>query len=423
MRYFSIILLMLLAAPVALTQQKQGFKYIEDLCSPEFAGRGYTNNGDKKAAAYIAKLFDSFGVKSFKSDYYQRFKLSINTFPDKVQLAINGDTLQTGVDFIVDPSSGAAEGHYALLRITPENIESAAQIFASHAESIKRGELAILIDHKDVTNKDEMLDYYALKFEASKFAPVLWINNSKLTWGASREQRPYPIVEIADSVLGKVESIYLNIQPVFEKSYQTQNVIGYIPATTKKGRKRYKVVTAHYDHLGEMGSTAYIPGANDNASGTSMLLNLTAYYSEHPPKDYTVVFIAFGAEESGLVGSKYFTDHPYFDLKKITFLLNLDLLGTGEKGITVVNGSLHNDAFDLLVKINNENDYLNKIGKRGEAANSDHYHFTKNGVPAFFIYTRGGIKAYHDVYDRSETLPLTEYNDVFQLVLKFMDRI
>jgi len=76
-----------------------------------------------------------------------------------------------------------------------------------------------------------------------------------------------------------------------------------------------------------------------------------------------------------------------------------------------------------LIELNKANDFLPTVRKRGSAANSDHYHFTRKGVPAFFIYTNGGIKAYHDVYDKAETLPLTEFNDLYQLYIKFLDKI
>ena len=59
------------------------------------------------------------------------------------------------------------------------------------------------------------------------------------------------------------------------------------------------------------------------------------------------------------------------------------------------------------------------INSRGKSANSDHYFFTEKDVPAFFIYTTGGISAYHDIYDRSKTLPLTEYQDLFKLFVDF----
>ncbi len=77
----------------------------------------------------------------------------------------------------------------------------------------------------------------------------------------------------------------------------------------------FLVFSAHYDHLGQMGKDIYFPGANDNASGTSMLLNLAKYYSQNRPK-YSVLFIAFGGEEAGLIGSEYYVKNPLVPLSK-----------------------------------------------------------------------------------------------------------
>ncbi|MDQ6815507.1 MAG: M28 family peptidase, partial [Bacteroidota bacterium] len=123
--------------------------------------------------------------------------------------------------------------------------------------------------------------------------------------------------------------------------------------------------------------------------------------------------------EAGLLGSKYFTQHPLFPLKNIRFLLNLDLEGTGDKGITVVNATEYTKAFAALNAVNDSGHYLVKINPRGKAANSDHYWFSEKGVPAFFMYTLGGIKAYHDIFDKAETLPLTKYEDLFKLIVGF----
>ena len=169
-----------------------------------------------------------------------------------------------------------------------------------------------------------------------------------------------------------------------------------------------------------MGPEVYFPGANDNASGTAMLLNLAKYYAEHPPK-YSMVFMAFGAEEAGILGSRHYVSDPHFPVKNIKFLINMDIMGTGDEGITVVNGSAHPRQFKCLVKQNEKKEYLARVKRRGPAANSDHYWFDREGVPTFFIYTMGGIKAYHDIYDRPETLPLTEFEDVFRLIRDFAD--
>ena len=105
-------------------------------------------------------------------------------------------------------------------------------------------------------------------------------------------------------------------------------------------------ITAHYDHLGGMGKDTYFPGANDNASGDALLLSLAKYYVAHPAK-YSIGFILFAGEEAGLVGSKYYTENPIVPLKNIRFLINTDLAGTGDEGITVVNATEFPNEFAL----------------------------------------------------------------------------
>ena len=200
------------------------------------------------------------------------------------------------------------------------------------------------------------------------------------------------------------------------EGFKTGNICGIVKGT----RKPDSVImfTAHYDHLGGMGSKTYFPGANDNASGVSLLLSLARYYGQHP-QPYSMAFICFSGEEAGLLGSKYFTENPLIPLPGIRFLVNLDLLGTGEEGIMVVNATVYPKEYGVLKKLNDQNHYLVKVASRGKAANSDHYFFTEKGVPAFYIYTMGGIRAYHDVFDISKTLPLNEYNNVFKLLVGF----
>ncbi|MFL5752563.1 MAG: M28 family metallopeptidase, partial [Bacteroidia bacterium] len=133
----------------------------------------------------------------------------------------------------------------------------------------------------------------------------------------------------------------------------------------------------------------------------------------------SIAFICFSAEEAGLLGSEYYVNHPLFPLSKIKFLVNLDLLGTGDEGITVVNATEFKKQFEVLKQINEEKKYLPLVKPRGKAHNSDHYWFSEKGVPCFFIYTMGGIKAYHDVYDLPQTLPLTKFSEVFRLIVDF----
>lgn len=116
------------------------------------------------------------------------------------------------------------------------------------------------------------------------------------------------------------------------------NIIGFID----NGAALTVVIGAHYDHLGtgrqgsskdSLGVGKIHNGADDNASGTAGLLELARYFSTNNQKEpYNLLFIAFGAEELGLVGSKYFTEHPTLPLEKITAMLNMDMIGRYNPG-------------------------------------------------------------------------------------------
>ena len=136
-----------------------------------------------------------------------------------------------------------------------------------------------------------------------------------------------------------------------------------------------------------------------------------------------MIFLCFGAEEIGLVGSNYFVRHPLVKLKKIKFLINLDIVGTGQEGIAIVNAIDQRKYVRKIGDINKDLKLFKKIKIRGQAPNSDHYFFSTNDVPSIFIYTLGGIKAYHDVFDKPETLPLNKINDLFILINTFLKHI
>jgi len=189
-------------------------------------------------------------------------------------------------------------------------------------------------------------------------------------------------IQIAGRISEKKQSkLEVNIESQLKQNYLSRNVTAFVRGTTSPDT--FIVFTAHYDHLGQMGDGTYFPGANDNASGTSMVLNFAKYFSEHPPK-YSVAFICFSGEELGLLGSQYFVEHPQFALGKIKFLINLDIVGTGEEGIKVVNATEFPKQFDQLVKLNDETRSVKVVSPRGKAANSDHYPFYEKGVPCFW---------------------------------------
>ena len=216
-------------------------------------------------------------------------------------------------------------------------------------------------------------------------------------------------------------NLHIHLHNAHLTNYVSENVVGHIQA--KKKAKGSIMLTAHYDHLGRMGSSTYFPGANDNASGVAMLIELGAKLKQKPLKKYDVFIVAFSGEEAGLIGSKYMSENPLFDINDVRFLLNLDIMGSGEEGITAVNGSVFSKEFKRLQKLNKKLKAVPVVKARGKAANSDHYFFTEKGIPSFFIYTMGENKNYHDVYDTYENLTFSSFNSLSRLFNTFLRRL
>ena len=207
--------------------------------------------------------------------------------------------------------------------------------------------------------------------------------------------------------------------PIVRAGYRSQNICGYIPGEVDT----MIVFTAHYEHLGMNGDTVF-PGAHDNASGTAAVMDL-ARMANQQRGHYTYVFLLFGGEESGLVGSSYFVDNPLVRLSKVKLLVNLDLFCGGDEGLMVVNANSSATAgyVDMLQQINDLHGFTAKVARRDNAANSDHYWFTDE-CPAIFIYTLGGpYGGYHSPDDTCEGCGLGNYNNNISLLRAFLEQL
>jgi len=411
---FFILALLLFSISVFSQNIEYAKSIVDSLTSPLFYGRGYVNDGEKIAAEFIAGEYEISKLKAFRNNYYQTFTIPINTLPDTIDVFIDGRRLIPGQDFVLSSSSPSVNAEFEMIWFIKDT--SGVLRFSKNADTTR------------IENKVIVTDMKSRKFPYDKYNPkgYVFLKDEKVMWHVSdgREVKEFFSLQIVKSnILKENKSIKIKCKNKFVEDYQTQNVIGFVEG--KKQQDSYFVITAHYDHLGQMGPEAYFPGGNDNASGTAMLLDLARYYSlpENQP-DISMVFMAFSAEEAGLLGSKYYTENPYFPLDQIKFLVNIDMVGSGSKGIKVVNGKVLKSEFKKLVKINSKNEYLLTVSERGEAANSDHYFFYKNGVPSFFIYTLGPeCKEYHSVNDTPKNVPFTEYEDFFRLLINFVKTI
>lgn len=400
---------------------------IRTLTSSDMHGRGYVNDGDAKAAIFIANEFGKLKLNTFNSGFTQRFSVSVNSLPGVLALDIEGITLTPGEDYLVDACSPDLQGQFPLIYMKPKTVLNQNKL-SKFLNSKKVKDKVVVIDKTklDLATPENKERYALLRatFESADgmtTKALIELTNDKLTWGGAQSQCVNPIFTVKKEAWYSTASVVqIAVDAEFHLSYPTQNVIGWIEGSTYPDS--FILFSAHYDHLGRMGAGTYFPGANDNASGIAMLLDLARHFSQPGNRpECSIAFIAFGGEEIGLLGSKHYTDNPLFDLGKIKLLVNMDIVGTGDEGITVVNGSVFKSDYDKLVALNDSLKLLPEIKPRGKAQNSDHYWFSEKGVKAFFIYTRGGIKAYHDIYDRPETLPLTEYEDLWRVLVAWVE--
>ncbi len=425
--FFRYLILFLCLSVFILPLQAQQLQYarniVDTLASPYMKGRGYVGKGNEDAAQYIIHEFENDKLIPLEKNYRQPFNVSVNTFPGKMTCILGTDTLIPGKDFLIDPSSPGIHGTYNVVSIHRDELLDNTKLtpFLENADGN-----FLFVDAREDTNEtadekkktDEIIGYIRYS-QGLNNAGTLLLTDKKLTWYPSQVQdKKAGIIINKQFDSEEFNQLKISVKSKFRKKFETQNIVGMIRGTVQPDS--FLVITAHYDHLGMMGNKTVFPGANDNASGVAMLLNLARYYSKNPP-GFSMIFIALSAEELGLLGARYFTEHPPIDLNKIKFLINFDLAGTGDDGIKVVNGSVYRSLFDRLKQLNLENNLLPAVEIRGEACNSDHCMFYRKGVPCFYIYTLGGISAYHDIYDRRETLPLTGFEDYFKLMTRFLD--
>ncbi len=188
-----------------------------------------------------------------------------------------------------------------------------------------------------------------------------------------------------------------------EDRLRTENVVGLLRGSDPRLRDEVVVIGAHYDHLGERHARIY-HGADDNASGTAGLLEIAEAFSEASnPPPRSLLFIAFSAEELGLLGSEYYVDHPLVPLANTVTMINLDMIGRNDPDAVSVIGSnrspeLHalniasNRDIGLVLKYNGEK-YFNR---------SDHAPFARHRIPVLFYNTEAHAD-YHrpgDVFEK-----------------------
>ncbi len=416
----SALLLLMSVLSISVSSQDTQFvrKHLSKLCGPEMYGRGYYKHGDGIAANYIAEQLKKLGIKSFPAGYLQPYSFNVNII-NEVMVKFNGKELKFNTDYVVSPNCGSLTGTFkpvminAKLMAKPEKFLEAVN--AAPAPKV------VVLDSAGLKNPDLYKFIKALATEHQLgIAALIEVFEATPGTHPGRAALKIPYIQVnRKSIPAEFNEVEMKIVNEYNENYPTQNVIGYLPGETEE----YIVFTAHYDGFGSFGEGNYNAAAEDNGSGTAMVMDLARHYMQGKKPHYSIAFMLFSGEEVGLMGSNNYVKNPLFPLEKIKLVINLDMVMTGQDGVLLFNGNGRPNEAAIVQKINEEHQYMKNVENRDGTANSDHWPFQEKGVPAIFFLTKGASGRGHGPDDTYDKLPLYAYENLFKLVVAIPEEL
>ncbi|MEO5890110.1 MAG: M28 family peptidase [Ferruginibacter sp.] len=406
--------------------------HINYLADDKLEGRRTGTNGEKLAYEYISNEFEKagFSAKGEKETYFQEFEINDGKEVAKAShLIINGNDLKINEEYFpfsfspnisleATASMALQENSnpwfYDIKDLVDANknnphFDLTGEIKSKAKDAAKKGANAFIIFNTSTVDDE-------LKFEPKSKSdlltiPVLYIS------GAAKEKYM------------KEETSTLDIKlkvSIADKRRYGHNVIGYInnnAATTV-------IIGAHYDHLGfgedhnslYTGSTPEIHnGADDNASGTSGLIELGRMLKTGNLKNNNYLLIAFSGEELGLFGSKYFTDHPTVDLAAVNYMINIDMIGRLRDSTHWLSIGGYGTSPEWNLAVVKKDKYFNLNFDSSGSGPSDHTSFYRKDIPVLFFFT-GTHSDYHKPSDDANRINFTGELQVVKFIYSIIEK-
>lgn len=431
-------------------------QHITILASDSLEGRQPGTPGDAKAEQYIISQFQHAGLTLLFEEGRQNFELitEVNA-AENCSFVSDGTDLKIDKDFapalfsgngVVDAQAAFCgygfeidtedlkwndfkdidiNGKWAMILTGDPEIDSVMSVFIPYSNdrtkvfnAVDKGAVGIIIvTPATVSPTDVLPKMHFDRSGASAPVPVIYITRktanlllegtttiTEVTKKLNTERAPHSF-GISKNIVSQIT--------MEKKSSTTANIVALLEGTDPALKDEYILVGAHFDHLGYGGpgsgsrmpdTTAIHNGADDNASGVAAVLELAQYFSQsgadHPR---SMIFAAFSAEESGLVGSKFLSKHLPVKAEKIIAMLNFDMIGryNREKGKISIGGTGTSLEADSIIDIVAKNRIFGIAKSPDGYGPSDHASFYSAGIPVFFIST-GAHKDYHTPMDDVE---------------------
>lgn len=420
--------------------------HIYFLASDELRGRNTGTIENEIATRYIAERFRSYGVQMAPGmdSYFQQVALVREVSPQSAKFTVEDKVFDLGEDLVFYTSSnGTFTGEVIYVgygleedlngkdlkgkmvvakvgngnpdeRLTPYTIQKQKLVEAA-------GGVGLIELFKPGRYPWKMIQYY---FSGEKY---------RLDQGEGAGKSTFPSVWLLDEseLLAFFEEnqgaeAMMTITGQANKTIQVPNVVGYIEGTDPKLKEEYVMISAHLDHVGvsQVDGDSIWNGARDNGIGIGNMLTAAEYLAKNPSKR-SVAFLACNAEEKGLLGSRWYAEHPIFPLEKTVFDLNTDTGGYNDTSkVTVVgfNRTSVTPLFAQAAKAYGLEAIDDPLPEENYYDRSDNVSFAAKGVPAVSYdpgYTEMNeeiTKYYHQPADEPHTLDydyLTKYSKSF----------
>ncbi|HEY0667819.1 MAG TPA: M28 family peptidase [Sphingobacteriaceae bacterium] len=464
--------------------KEDAYKHLSVLASDEYEGRETGEPGAEKAAQYIKNHFQNLGLKApVNGGYFQQVGLREKSITGR-NVSLNGESLEFLKDYIVAdytapattftnfvfvgygitsdkyndlsdidlagkvaiilPGEPRANGKYL---ISGTNQPSEYSNFNAKAEAILAKKPALIItvnpniaaysaqraafDQKQIVIGDEETQINTLVVTPEVLNRLLTVTGKKIEdieRVISETGKPSPLHFTA--------ALSIDVQSGF-KTIEAKNVLGYLEGSDKKLKNELLVITAHYDHVGVAEDGDVFNGADDDASGTTAVLEIAEAFvkakkaGKGPRR--SILFMPVVGEEKGLLGSEWYSEHPVFPLANTIANLNIDMIGrVGDEykgkpdsaNYVYVIGSdkLSSTLKNISENINNTTTKLTLDYKYDDPNDtnrfyyrSDHYNFAKNNIPIIF-YFNGVHEDYHKVTDEIKKINFNALTKRAQLV-------
>jgi hypothetical protein len=440
--------------------------HIEFLASPRMKGRGTGTPELNEAARYIAGQFKRDGLEPLEgTSYFQRFRVTVGAELGKQNSAVvthgsEKNTFKVGVDWqpLNFSDSGQAgvtlafagfgitapEYEYddylhtdvtgkavIVLRQEPQKDDEKSkfegkattqysQIVYKAVNARNHGAKAMVLvnDQPGPGEEDFLMKFGSLTgpenagillLQARRDVVDKWLAPSGKNLAQLQKEIDEKLVPQSYYVADEQLDLRVDVRRI---SADTQNVLGVLRGRDPKLADEAVVIGAHYDHLGlgERNSLApsqagkVHPGADDNASGTSVMMEIARVLgSRRADLRRSVVFLAFSGEELGLLGSAYYTRNPAWPLEKTVAMINLDMVGRPKDGKLVVGGVGSSPGFKEIVEHANQSGLQVSTTAGAFGGSSDHISFYVKNIPVLFFFS--GLHAdYHKPSDTADKI-------------------